>query len=279
MSTQIMGIINVTPNSFSGDGVIHVDTIIQQAMTFVEAGATLLDIGGESTHPNNSRVDAETEMKRVIPVIQELSKVLPHVVISVDTYKPCVAEKAIKAGATMVNDVWAGLYDARMYDVVRDCDVPICLMHNSTPWAFENPPSFDGVYTPYSGQGGYAKHVRRELIKLVDHAVSFGVPMDNIVADVGLGFGRTYEQSLCLVGSIDEARPYECPMLLGASRKGFVGRALPNDKNMPKDRDLGSASCVALGIASGADIVRVHNVEMMAQIVALADAVVQNAKV
>ena len=283
MVTQIMGIINVTPNSFSGDGTVHLPTIVQQATDFVQAGATLLDIGGESTHPNSPTVDMDTELQRVIPVVTELSRLFPDVVLSIDTYKAPVADHAIKAGATMVNDVWAGLYDGRMYHVVRDCGVPICLMHNSTPWKFSTPPSHDDVYTPYTGQGQYVHHVRDELMKLVNYALEQGVPLDNIIADVGVGFGRTYEQSLCLVGRIGDARPYDCPMVLGASRKGFVGSALSAQSIppsiSPQDRDIGSASCVALGIASGANIVRVHNVAMMAQVVQLADAVIANARV
>lgn len=277
MTTQIMGIINVTPNSFSGDGTVHLPTIVQQATDFVQAGATLLDIGGESTHPNSPMVDMDTELQRVIPVVMELSRLFPNVGLSIDTYKAPVAERAIKAGATMVNDVWAGLYDGRMHQVVRNYNVPICLMHNSTPWKFSTPPSLGGVYTPYTGQGQYVHHVRNELVKLVDYALGQGVPMHNIMADVGVGFGRSYEQSLCLVGRVSDARPYDCPMVLGASRKGFVGSVL--SPKLPQDRDIGSASCIALGIASGADIVRVHNVAMMAQVVQVAHAVIANANV
>lgn len=274
MPTQIMGIINVSPDSFSGDGVACVDSAVQQAVAFVKSGATILDVGGASTHPNAPYIDDHTEWQRVAPVVGELCRLFSDVTISIDTYKSMVAERAVDLGVTLINDVWGGLYDCRMYDLARDSGAKICLMHNSTPWQFDTPPSCDSVYTHYTGQGGYANHVHAELVRLVDHAVTAGVPMENIIADGGLGFGKTYEQSLCLVGRMNDIRPYDCPMLLGASRKGFV-RSILSDDTM-ENRDIATAGCVAMGIASGADIVRVHNVDMMAQVVKTADSVLGN---
>ena len=273
MSTQIMGIINVTPDSFSGDGITHMDTIIQQAHDFIDNGATILDVGGESTRPNAEYVDAQTELSRVVPVIKQLANTFSNITISIDTYKSMVAERALSAGATMINDVWGGLHDDNMLRLARDSDVPICLMHNPRAWPFSHPPIVENIYTDYDGDtNGYVQHVQNELMQLVDNAVSAGVKLENIIADVGLGFGRSTEQSMALLTAIDDCRPYDCPMLIAPSRKSFVGGSIEADKTETARRDAGTTACVALGIASGADMVRVHNVQMMADVVKMTDA-------
>lgn len=277
MSTQIMGIINTTPDSFSGDGVLDIEAVLQQATDFVHSGATILDVGGESTRPDATPVDVETELSRVIPVIVALKQSFPEITISIDTYKSTVAEQALSVGATMLNDVWGGLYDGHMLSLARDGGVPICLMHNPRQWPFDHSPAFKNIYSPYDGGGDYASHVKKELTKLVDNAVSAGVDLHNIIADVGLGFGRTAHRSQALLTAIDECRPYDCPMLIGPSRKSFVGEATGTEKTDTVGRDAGTTACVALGIASGADIVRVHNVAMMANVVKMTDALMETA--
>ena len=273
MSTQIMGIINITPDSFSGDGVMCLDTVIKQASDFIDAGAHILDIGGQSTHPNAIPIDGDTELSRVIPVVREIRNAFANVTISIDTYQPTVAERAVSVGATMINDVWGGLYHPNMMQVARDTGVPICLMHNPTPWQFDHEPVLKNVYTDYGGdRDGYANHVKNELITLVDNAVSAGVDLHNIIADVGLGFGRPADHSMALLTAIDACRPYDCPLLIGPSRKGFIGRAIDADKQDTARRDAGTTACVAIGIASGADMVRVHNISMMTDVVKMTDA-------
>ena len=281
MSTQIMGIINITPDSFSGDGVMHMDAVLQQANDFITHGATILDVGGESTRPHAPALDMDTELSRVIPVITALVQSFPDVTISIDTYKSMVAERALSAGASMLNDVWGGLYDGGMLPLARDANVPICLMHNPRPWTFDHPPAVQNIYTDYHGDvvsdaggddGGYINHVKNELTALVDNALSQGVDLENIIADVGLGFGRDSHRSMALLTAIDDCRPYDCPMLIAPSRKSFVGDATGTDKTDTAGRDAGTTACVALGIASGADIVRVHNVKMMANVVKMTDA-------
>ena len=279
MSTQIMGIINITPDSFSGDGVMHRDSVLKQATDFVNHGATILDIGGQSTHPDAPPVDVDTELSRVLPVVTELAQAFPAITISIDTYYATVAERALSAGATMINDIWGGLYDGDMFRVAMDGGVPICLMHNPSPWTFNHPPTVENIYSPYDGNGDYTQHVKNELIKLVDNVVSAGVDCDNIIADVGLGFGRTANHSMALLTAIDDCRPYDCPMLIGPSRKGFIGRAIGADKTDTVRRDAGTTACVAIGIASGADIVRVHNVAMMADVVKMTDALMADAPI
>ena len=276
MTTQIMGIINITPDSFSGDGVMQMQTVLQQATEFVQHGATILDVGGESTRPNATLVDEDTELSRVIPVVTELAKHFPDTTISIDTYKPTVASRALDAGATMINDVWGGLYHRDMLSIARDTGVPICLMHNPRPWEFDHPPVAKNIYTDYHGDNdGYAQHVKNELTRLVDNAVSAGVNLDAIIADIGLGFGRDVHRSMALLTAIADCRPYDCPMLIGPSRKSFVGHAIGDDKKHIANRDAGTTACVALGIASGANIVRVHNVAMMTNVVKMTDALLE----
>lgn len=280
--TYIMGILNLTPDSFSGDGLLqkastadklHIDleSILKKAREMVEHGADILDVGGESTRPGAQIVSADEEMERVLPVITTLAANV-DVIISIDTYKAGVAEAAIQQGAQMVNDVWGLHADPALAEVVAKHHTPVILMHNRSSWAnAEIKERLGGRYVgiPYDNM---VEDVKRELLESVAIARSAGIPDDQIIIDPGIGFGKTVEQNLELVDRIDEFRALGYPVLLGPSRKSFIGYTL----NLPPDQRLeGTAAAVSIGIARGADIVRVHDVPFMSRVVRMADAIVR----
>jgi len=279
--TYIMGIINITPDSFSGDGLIPpstsdwttqelVSSAITQAGDFLASGADLLDIGGESTRPGAQPVTAEEEMERAVTVIQSIAEVFPEAFLSVDTYRAAVAEAALQAGARMVNDVWGFKVDPDLAGVAARRGVPCVLMHNRSSWAHaEIQASLGGRYIgmPYDN---LLEDVKRELLESVAIAHAAGISDSKIVLDPGIGFGKTVEQNLELVNRLGEIKTLGYPVLLGPSRKSFIGYTL----NLPPDQRLeGTAAAVAIGIARGADIVRVHDVAYMARVVKMADAI------
>ncbi|WP_227874296.1 dihydropteroate synthase [Tumebacillus algifaecis] len=254
--TLIMGILNVTPDSFSDGGSwTDLDRAVQHAQEMIAAGADILDIGGESTRPGHAPVAAEEEMQRVIPIIERLSKELA-IPISIDTYKSDVAKAAIEAGAHIVNDVWGFKKDPEMARVCAELDCPVILMHNrETPYEHD-------VIT------GVVRDIR-ESIALAREA---GVREENIILDPGIGFGKTHEQNLYLMKRMDDFKGLGYPVLLGTSRKSMIGNAL----DLPvTERVEGTAATVALGIAKGVDIVRVHDVKEMARVARMTDAMVR----
>jgi dihydropteroate synthase len=277
--TYVMGILNVTPDSFSGDGLLAParpeDAALAQARRFLEAGADILDVGGESTRPGAQTVTAEEEMGRVVPVIDALSREFPDAVISIDTYKAVVAEEAIKAGAHIVNDVWGFHADPQIASVTAKYGIPVILMHNrSKP---SNAQVLENLGGRYVGMeyGNLIEAVKRELMDSVAVARSAGIPDEKIILDPGIGFGKTVEQNLELLNRLGEIRALGFPLLLGPSRKSFIGFTL----NLPPDqRAEGTAAAVSVGIARGADIVRVHDVEMMVRVAKMTDAIVRNPK-
>ena len=263
-----MGIINVTPDSFSGDGLLENtdrrsrDEVIHDAVTlalqWVNEGPVIVDVGGESTRPGASTLSLEQELGRVIPVIQALSSALPaEIIISIDTYKAEVARQALDAGASLVNDIWALRADPLMAALVSERRVPIILMANMR---------------------GYQKHeivsdVTRFLAGSIDLALSAGIPWDHLIVDPGIGFGTTPVENLTLLRRLGELRALGRPILLGTSRKSTIGLVLGG---LPADERLeGTAATVALGIAQGVDIVRVHDVHEMMRVVKVADAIVR----
>jgi dihydropteroate synthase len=279
--TYVMGIINITPDSFSGDGLIRSssspqmaeDTLtsaLAQARAFLDEGADLLDIGGESTRPGAQPVTVEEEMDRVVTVIQAIAAELPEAAISVDTYRASVAEAALQAGASMVNDVWGLNVDPDLAGVIARHGVPVVLMHNRSSWAHaEIQAHLGGRYIgmPYDN---LLEDVKRELLESVAIARAAGVADANILLDPGIGFGKTVEQNLELLDRLDEIKKLGFPVLLGPSRKSFIGYTL----NLPPDQRLeGTAAAVAIGIARGADIIRVHDVAFMARVAKMADAI------
>jgi dihydropteroate synthase len=281
--TYVMGILNITPDSFSGDGLLagtSPDAIspdqmtglaLEQAQAFVAAGADMLDVGGESTRPGGQAVSAETELERVLPVIHRLANEL-DVILSIDTYKASVAEAALQAGAHMVNDVWGFHADPDLAMVVARHAAPVILMHNRSSWAnAEVRQRLGGRYVgvPYVN---LIEDIQRELLESVGLAHAAGIPDERIILDPGVGFGKTTEQNLELIDRLDEIRRLGYPVLLGPSRKSFIGYTL----DLPPDqRQEGTAAAVTIGIARGADIVRVHDVAPMRRVVRMADAIIR----
>jgi dihydropteroate synthase len=275
--TYIMGILNITPDSFSGDGLLEakedgpavLDQALAQASAFSETGTDILDIGAESTRPGAEPVPAELEIERLVPTIQAISAEM-DVVISVDTYKAEVAEAALQAGAQMINDVWGFKVDPELAFVAAWHKVPVILMHNRSSWAnAEIQASLGGRYVgvPYDD---LITDIKFELMESVTIAQEAGVQGERIILDPGIGFGKTVEQNLELVARLGEFRALGFPILLGPSRKSFIGYTL----DLPPDERLeGTAAAVAIGIANGADIIRVHDVAQMTKVARMADAI------
>jgi dihydropteroate synthase len=275
--TYVMGILNITPDSFSGDGIIaRGDTIqlaVEQAKDFLTNGADILDVGGESTRPGSQPVTADEEMQRVIPVIEAIAKEFPDALISIDTYKANVAETAFKAGAHILNDVWALRADPELASVAAALRTPVILMHNrSNPASVEVRQQLGNAYIG-STYEDLMEDVKRELLVSVELAVKAGIEETRIVLDPGIGFGKTREHNLELINRLDEIRALGYPVLLGPSRKSFIGFTL----DLPADQRVeGTAATVAVGIARGADIIRVHDVKEMARVAKMTDAIVRN---
>lgn len=274
--TYIMGILNVTPDSFSGDGLLNQAdasaAALAQARRFIAAGADILDIGGESTRPGSSAVDAQEELNRILPVVQALASEGVETILSVDTYKAEVAEAALQAGADWINDVWALRADPLLAGVAARSGAPVVLMHNRIkPNSAELQERLGWRYTGIHYEN-LVEDVRRELMESVLLARQAGVADEKIIIDPGLGFGKTVEQSLELLDRLDEIRALGFPLLLGPSRKSFIGYTL----NLPVDERVeGTAAAVAIGIDRGADIVRVHDVEAMVRVARMTDAIVR----
>ena len=259
--TYVMGIVNITPDSFSGDGVgSDVETAVSQALQFEAWGADIVDVGGESTRPPGfysgaEPVSADEESTRVIPVISALVSAL-RVPISVDTSKADVARHAVAAGASMINDVWGLRRDPEMAAVAVETGVPVVLMHNQDGTEYD-----DLVPDVIGGLRG-----------LVEGALDAGVPEERIMLDPGIGFGKTTEQSLEVLRRLHEFASLGRPILTGTSRKSSIGKVL----DLPVDERIeGTASTVALSIAGGADIVRVHDVREMVRVARMSDAIVR----
>lgn len=275
--TYVMGIINVTPDSFSGDGLLQhehpVSDALKQAQAFVSAGADILDIGAESTRPGARAVSIEEEIRRLVPVIECLAENLPETWISVDTYKAEAAQASIAAGANWINDVWALQADPAMAEVAAATGAPLILMHNrSRPSDVSLQKILGGRYTGVEYEN-LLEDVKNELMRSVDIALEAGVKKECIILDPGIGFGKTLEQNLELVNRLREIVALGFPVLLGPSRKSFIGYTL----NLPPDqRAEGTAAAVAIGIDRGADIIRVHDVEIMTRLARMTDAIVRS---
>lgn len=275
--TYVMGILNLTPDSFSGDGLFLedipslVEAALNQAGDFVSAGVDILDVGGESTRPGATQVDVETELARVTPVIQSLASEF-DVPISIDTYKHEVAQAALEAGAHLVNDVWGLKADPDLGSIIAMYHVPVILMHNRSSWAHaEIKDRLGGRYIgiPYDD---LLEDIKRELMESVEFAHSAGIPDEMIILDPGIGFGKTVEQNLELINLLPEIRSLGYPLLYGPSRKSFIGYTLDQP---PDQRLAGTAAAVAVGIMRGADIIRVHDVDFMQQVARMTDAIVR----
>jgi dihydropteroate synthase len=272
--TYVMGTLNITPDSFSGDGLLGADGLagaLEQARAFLAAGCDILDVGGESTRPGAQAVSAEEEAARVAPVIRALRSET-DALISIDTYKASVAESALQAGADIINDVWGLRADPAMAAVAARHGAPVILMHNrSNPNNVEIRERLGGAYAG-AQYNNLLEDIRHDLMESVRLARAAGIPDEKIILDPGIGFGKSIEQNLELIDRLDAIRALGFPVLLGPSRKSFIGYTL----NLPPDqRAEGTAAAVAVGITRGADIIRVHDVPMMVRVARMTDAIVR----
>lgn len=276
--TYVMGIVNVTPDSFSGDGVAAegeddpIERAVTQARRFAEEGADVLDIGGESTRPGSRPVTAAEEKSRVIPVIASIRAALPQSVISVDTYRADVAALALDAGADWVNDVWGLRMDPAMAELIAGRGCPIIIIHNrSKPKDAVQEARLGGRYVGIH-YANLMADIKAELSEQIDLAVAAGVRPERIIIDPGIGFGKTVPQNLEILDRMNEIKALGFPLLSGPSRKSFIGYTL----DLPPDQRLeGTAAAVAISIDRGADIVRVHDVGPMIRIARMTDAIVR----
>lgn len=260
-STQVMGILNVTPDSFSDGGrYVDPDTAVRHALKMMLDGADLIDIGGESTRPGYTPVSAEEELARVIPVIEAIHKAAPHIPVSIDTYKAEVARQAILAGAHIINDIWGGKGDPDMLKVAAELGCPIILMHNRQDMDYTN----------------FVEDVVADLEESVRLALAAGVRPEHIILDPGIGFAKNGEHNLKLMTQLDRLNQIGYPVLLATSRKKFIRSVL----DLPVD-DLveGTAATVAFGIAQGCQLVRVHDVKSIKRTVKMCDAMIYTSAV
>jgi dihydropteroate synthase len=262
-----MGIINVSPDSFSGDGTTSLEAATAQAHRFVSEGADILDIGGESTRPGFSPITIDEEIERVVPVIERLAAEIP-VPLSVDTYKSEVAQRAIEAGASIINDQWGLKKDARLAELAAKHAIPIILMSNQ-----RDKGGYDsGIQRDVAYYDDLMTEVTSSLENSVALALKLGVRRENIIIDPGIGFGKSWRQELEIIRRLDELQKMGIPILIGPSRKSFIGMVL----ELPaSERAEGTAAAVAISIAKGADIVRVHDVQQMVRVCRVSDAIVR----
>jgi dihydropteroate synthase len=269
--TLTMGVLNVTPDSFSdGGNFFDVDRAVAHAREMARAGADIIDIGGESTRPGATPVTVEEELRRVLPVIERLQ----DLVVSVDTTKSPVAEKALAAGARIVNDISALRFDTRMVDVVRDAGAGVVLMHmQGTPETMQQGPRY----------GDVVAEVRSFLAERIRFAESRGLKKSQIAVDPGIGFGKTVAHNLQLLARLDDFGSLDCTLLVGTSRKSFIGKVLgptPNsgERHAVAERLWGTAATVAWAVGQGARVVRVHDVAEMVDVVRMVEAVMNSAQ-
>ncbi|HUT68805.1 MAG TPA: dihydropteroate synthase [Dehalococcoidales bacterium] len=262
--TYVMGVCNLSPDSFSGDGLgDDVEATLAQAQRMVAEGADIIDVGGESTRPGTEPVsvtEMDDELRLVIPAIERLAAEIP-VPISIDTYKAGVASRALKAGAGMINDIWGLKRDPGVAQVAAEAGVPIILMANQR----DAPPKV-----------GIMAKVISDLEKGIDIALEAGVAAENIIVDPGIGFGKSLEQNLELVNRLAELKQLGKPILLGTSRKSMIGLVL----DLPPDKRIeGNLAVTAIGIANGADMVRVHDVRQTVIVCRMSDAIIRRGSV
>lgn len=265
--TYVMGILNVSPDSFSGDGAIDIGSAVAQACRFEEEGADILDIGGESTRPGFSSVTVEEEIRRVVPVIALLSKRI-SIPISVDTSKYEVARQALAAGAVILNDQWGLKTEPRLAELAAMNNVPLILMSNQRDIG-----GYDaGIGRDTANYPDVMAEVIACLRKSIAMAEQAGIKRENIIIDPGIGFGKTWQQDIEIIRRLRELQVLGQPILVGTSRKSLIKMVL----NLPANQRIeGTAATIAVSIANGADIVRVHDVKQMARVCKMTDAIVR----
>jgi dihydropteroate synthase len=275
--TYVMGIINITPDSFSGDGLLRQEdparAAVEQALAFTEQGVDILDVGGESSRPGSTILSAAEELGRILPVVLAIRQVC-ELPISVDTWKAEVAREAIHAGADWINDIWALQADPDMARTAAELGCEVVLMHNrSRAGEVILKEELGGSYRP-GMYGDVVLDVIDDLTRAVRLALDAGIRPEKIILDPGIGFGKTVRQNLDLINRLDEIRALGYPVLLGPSRKSFIGEVL----NLPaQDRLEGTLAALSVGIARGADIVRVHDVRAAVRTARMTDALVRTA--
>ena len=260
--TYVMGILNVTFDSFSGDGLIahggkdFVSAAVEQARRMIEEGADILDVGGQSTRPGHSEIALDEELARVVPVIRALREIAPGAQLSIDTTRAAVASAALDAGADIINDVWGVSAEKDMLSLAAERGVPIVLMHNREQPRYRN----------------VVAEVLADLSRALDAALAAGVAWESTIVDPGIGFGKTAEQNLAVLHDLQVLHTLGRPVLLGTSRKSTIGKVL----DLPADERVeGTMATTALGVAAGVDIVRVHDVQPNVRVARMADAVVR----
>lgn len=251
--THIMGILNVTPDSFSDGGNYNsVERAVEQAIEMERQGADMIDIGGESTRPNHKAVSLEEELDRVIPMIKAVKSAI-NIPISIDTYKAEVAKQAIEAGADIINDVWGAKREPEIAAVAASYQTPIILMHNRTNMDYTD----------------VMEDMKKDLYKSIEIALSANVAENNIILDPGIGFAKTMEDNLVVLNHLEQVSELGYPVLLGTSRKGFIGKILNDIPAATRDNGTGATTC--LGITKGVQIVRVHNVRLHKELAKMMD--------
>ncbi|MGB6062097.1 MAG: dihydropteroate synthase [Candidatus Aquilonibacter sp.] len=254
--TYLMAIVNVTPDSFSGDGRTQIDAAIDYAVRQWNAGADMLDIGGESTRPGHEPIEEATELARVVPVIAGVRERLRNAVISVDTYKTSVARAAREAGADMINSVWGAPED--LLEVAAELEMPIAVMHNQAGTHYDQ---------------DVVEAVTAFLRDCAERALLCGIGPERIMLDPGIGFGKTPNHNVRLLRSLDRICALGFPTLLGTSRKSTIGKLTGREAH---ERIYGTAATTALGIAAGIDVVRVHDVAQNRDVISVSDAIVRD---
>jgi dihydropteroate synthase len=261
--TLIMGVVNVTPDSFSDGGAFFdAKRAIEHSLKLLHEGADILDIGGESTRPQATPVTEEEELRRVLPVIRELAGVSKAVPLSIDTMKPGVAAAAVEAGAVIINDVGASRDDAAMWQIVRGSGAGYVMMHmQGTPETMQREPHYHDV------TGEIGEFFAERLDRLRD----FGIEPERTILDPGIGFGKSLQHNLELLASLRQFKKYQRPVLVGASRKGFIGQV--TGVTVAAERLPGSLACACIAVEAGAQIIRTHDVAATRQAVRMVEAI------
>lgn len=260
--TLIMGVLNITPDSFSDGGkYFSKNSAIKHALKLINEGSDIIDVGGESTRPGASHLTIEEELTRVIPVIKEIRKLSKNILISIDTYKSEVAKEAVKYGANIINDISGLVMDDRMVHIAAELDVPVIIMHlKGTPMNMQVNPTYENLIS----------EITEFLRTQIQYALKNGVKKHNIIIDPGIGFGKTIEHNFKIIANLEKFKKIGYPILIGPSRKSFIGNLL----KLPPDKRLeGTAASIAIGIVNGARIVRVHDVLEMKRVSSIADKV------
>lgn len=260
--TLIMGVLNITPDSFSDGGkYFSKNSAIIHALKLINEGSDIIDVGGESTRPGASPLTIEEEITRVIPVIKEIRKLSKNILISIDTYKSEVAKEAVKYGANIINDISGLVMDDRMVHIAAELDVPVIIMHlKGTPMDMQLNPTYENLIS----------EITEFLRTQIQYALKNGVKKHNIIIDPGIGFGKTIEHNFKIIANLEKFKKIGFPILIGPSRKSFIGNLL----KLPPDKRLeGTAASIAIGIVNGARIVRVHDVLEMKRVSSISDKV------